>query len=63
MVESVYFTSLDIENVRCFGDRQEVLLAADGRQPAQWTLILGDNGGEDHAPAMPNLDAARTAWV
>lgn len=44
MVESVYFTSLEIENVRCFGDRQELDLTVDGRRPVQWTLILGDNG-------------------
>ena len=40
----VYFTSLEIQNVRCFGERQTLdLTAADGR-PARWTLILGDNG-------------------
>ena len=44
MVESVYFTSLEIENVRCFGNRQELDLTVDGRRPARWTLILGDNG-------------------
>ena len=44
MVEPVYFTSLEIENVRCFGDRQKLDLTSHGRQPAPWTLILGDNG-------------------
>ncbi len=40
----VYLTSLEIENVRCFGDLQRLDLAsADGR-PARWTLILGENG-------------------
>ena len=39
-----YFTNLSIENVRAFGERQELKLAdADGR-PAPWTLIVGDNG-------------------
>ena len=39
-----YFTHLSIENVRAFGERQEMKLAdADGR-PAPWTLIVGDNG-------------------
>ena len=39
-----YFTKLSIENVRAFGERQELnLTAADGR-PAPWTLIVGDNG-------------------
>lgn len=41
---SVYFTSLKLKNVRCFGDRQELDLTADGGRPARWTLILGDNG-------------------
>ena len=37
-------TKLSIENVRAFGERQELKLAdADGR-PAPWTLIVGDNG-------------------
>ena len=41
---AVYFSSLEIENVRCFGDSQRLnLTAADGR-PARWTLILGNNG-------------------
>ena len=44
MAKTVYFTSLEIENVRCFGDRQELDLTVDGRRPARWTLILGDNG-------------------
>ena len=43
MPKSVYFTSLRIGNVRCFGAEQELDLRA-GEQPAQWTLILGDNG-------------------
>ena len=39
-----YFTKLSIENVRAFGERQELkLVDADGR-PAPWTLIVGDNG-------------------
>ena len=39
-----YFTKLSIENVRAFGERQELNLAdADGR-PAPWTLLVGDNG-------------------
>lgn len=40
----VYFTSLNIENVRCFGDNQSLDLTENGR-PARWTLILGENGG------------------
>ena len=44
MVESVYFTSLEFENVRCFGDLQKLNLTDDGRRPARWTIILGENG-------------------
>ena len=41
---SLYFTKLVLENIRSFSARQELNLAdADGR-PAQWTLIVGDNG-------------------
>ncbi len=40
----VYFTSLEIENVRCFGDRQTLDLTGKGERPAKWTLILGENG-------------------
>lgn len=39
----IYFQKLSLENVRCFGERQELNLTDDGR-PAQWTLVLGDNG-------------------
>jgi energy-coupling factor transporter ATP-binding protein EcfA2 len=39
-----YFLSLTLENVRCFGVKQSLDLS-DGRgRPAQWTVILGDNG-------------------
>jgi energy-coupling factor transporter ATP-binding protein EcfA2 len=41
---SVYFTSLEIENVRCFGDHQKLDLTVAGGRPARWTLILGENG-------------------
>jgi putative AbiEii toxin of type IV toxin-antitoxin system len=41
---SVYFTSLEIENVRCFGDTQRLDLTDEDGWPARWTLILGDNG-------------------
>jgi energy-coupling factor transporter ATP-binding protein EcfA2 len=40
----MYFASMKIENVRCFGDRQELKLTIGDRDPARWTLILGDNG-------------------
>ena len=47
---AIYFKSLELENVRCFGedgngDNPPTLDLSDdnGRLP-QWTLILGDNG-------------------
>jgi putative AbiEii toxin of type IV toxin-antitoxin system len=40
----VYFTSLEIENVRCFGERQRLDLTGEDGRPARWTLILGENG-------------------
>ena len=40
----IYFTSLELENVRCFGERQVLELADDHGRPVQWTLLLGDNG-------------------
>lgn len=40
----IYFRKLSIENVRCFGERQELDLTDDDGRPAQWTLIIGDNG-------------------
>ena len=43
-IPSVYFTSLEIQNVRCFGELQTLDLTVDGIRPARWTLILGDNG-------------------
>ena len=43
--QTVYFTTLVLENIRCFSERQELHLTdtADGR-PARWTLLVGDNG-------------------
>ena len=40
----IYFSSLELENVRCFGERQDLKLVDDQGRPAQWTLLLGDNG-------------------
>lgn len=42
----VYFTNLVLENVRAFGDRQELSLTSSKgtSTPAQWTLIIGENG-------------------
>ena len=40
----VYFSALELENVRCFGERQALSLTDEDGNPVQWTLILGDNG-------------------
>ena len=42
----VYFTSLTLENVRAFRQRQTLSLttSSDSSAPARWTLIIGENG-------------------
>lgn len=40
----MYFASLEIENVKCFGKTQCLDLKNDQGGIAQWTLILGSNG-------------------
>jgi predicted ATP-binding protein involved in virulence len=40
----IYFKCLELKNVRCFGAHQTLDLTDGTGQPAQWTLILGDNG-------------------
>ncbi len=39
-----YFLSLELENVLCFKSRQKLDLSNANGFPAQWTVILGDNG-------------------
>jgi predicted ATPase len=39
----VYFTSLSVAGVRCFGPEQTLNLG-HGNRPAKWTVILGENG-------------------
>jgi predicted ATP-binding protein involved in virulence len=39
-----YFLSLSLENVRSFGAKQTISFARSDGRPAQWTIILGDNG-------------------
>jgi len=41
---AAYFLSMEVENVKCFGPRQRLDLSIDNGKPAQWTVILGDNG-------------------
>ena len=42
--KSIYFLSLEIENVRCFAEKQVLDLVDSNRLPARWTLLVGDNG-------------------
>jgi hypothetical protein len=42
--EQVYFKRLVLSNVRSFGDEQHLDMVDDKGCPAQWTLILGENG-------------------
>lgn len=39
-----YFLSLEVERVLCFKDQQVLDLSDSNGNPAQWTVILGDNG-------------------
>ncbi|MBE9227975.1 AAA family ATPase [Phormidium sp. LEGE 05292] len=43
-VPPVYFLSLELERVLCFKDRQVLNLSDKNGNPAQWTVILGNNG-------------------
>ena len=40
----IYFSTLELENVRCFGGRQKLFLTGDDGRPAKWSLIIGENG-------------------
>lgn len=40
----MYFLSLSLENVKCFGSKQTLDLSNGKGAPAPWTLLLGDNG-------------------
>lgn len=42
--QNAYFLSLELENVRCFGERQKIDFSDRDGKPKQWTIILGDNG-------------------
>ncbi len=41
---SIYFLSLSVQGVRCFGPRQTLDLSDGNHRPRQWTILLGDNG-------------------
>ncbi len=40
----MYFASLEIENIKCFGEKQSLDLRDSEGKISRWTLILGDNG-------------------
>src|SRR5215213_2279334 len=42
--QNAYFLSLELENVRCFGEKQSIDFSGNTEKPKQWTIILGDNG-------------------
>lgn len=42
--QNAYFLSLELENVRCFGEKQKIDFSDGKVNPKQWTIILGDNG-------------------
>jgi len=41
--QNAYFLSLELENVRCFSEKQQINFS-DGNNPKRWTIILGNNG-------------------
>lgn len=40
----MYYLSLEIQNIKCFGERQTLNLSNKNGGPAPWTLLIGDNG-------------------
>ena len=42
--QNAYFLSLELENVRCFGERQKIDFSDGNGKWKRWTIILGDNG-------------------
>ena len=40
----LYLLAVDLENVRCFGPKQTLLLSTERAQPIPWTVVFGDNG-------------------
>jgi len=40
----VYFKSIALENVRCFGKKQTIDFTDKDGKPSMWNLILGENG-------------------
>lgn len=44
MSEPVYFLKLELENVRCFGEKATLDLSDGQGNWKKWTVVLGDNG-------------------
>ncbi|MGC2238875.1 MAG: AAA family ATPase [Pyrinomonadaceae bacterium] len=44
MPTNAYFLSLELENIRCFGEKQKINFSDRKGNPKHWTIILGDNG-------------------
>ena len=44
MKEPVYFLKLELENVRCFGEKAVLDLSDGNGNWKRWTVVLGDNG-------------------
>lgn len=42
--KGTYLLSMSVENIKCFGPKQELDLSDGKGNPAKWTVILGDNG-------------------
>lgn len=64
--KGVYFLSLSLENVRCFGPKQTLDLSDGEGKPARWTILLGNNGtGKTTVlQALAGLESMNTeTWV
>jgi predicted ATP-dependent endonuclease of OLD family len=44
MISKVYFSKLEIQNIKCFGENTTLNLKDSNGSISQWNLILGDNG-------------------
>jgi len=73
-VPPVYFLSLEVEKVLCFKDRQVLDLSDKNGNPAQWTVILGNNGvgkttllrclaGMEIASVTVDVDNVKEEWA
>ena len=40
----MYYLSLELQNIKCFGGKQTLNLSNENGGPAPWTLLIGDNG-------------------